>query len=105
MLDTVFVNLVRNAIEAVGLDGEILIRTGRNSDMVYCELRDSGSGIKVEDYPHIFDPFFKTKVDEKHFGLGLTIAECFVQAHRGTIEITSPDEGGTRVMVHFPYGG
>lgn len=103
MLNTVFVNLVRNAMEAVDQGGEIRIRTGRDSDRVYCEVRDTGSGIKTEDYPHIFDPFFTTKMDVKHFGLGLTIAEYFVQANGGTIEIRSSEGGGTRVMVNFPY--
>jgi K+-sensing histidine kinase KdpD len=67
----------------------------------------TGSGIKAEDYPHIFDPFFTTKVnaDVNHFGLGLTIAECFVNAHGVTIEVTSPEGGGTWVMVYFPAAG
>jgi signal transduction histidine kinase len=104
MLNTIFVNLVQNAIEAVGSKGEIRIRTGRDSGKVFCELHDSGSGIKAEDYPHIFDPFFTTKVNANvnHFGLGLTIAECFVNAHGGSIEVTSPEAGGTVVLVRFP---
>jgi signal transduction histidine kinase len=104
MLNTIFVNLVRNAMEAVGSKGEIRIRTGRDSGRVFCELHDSGSGIKADDYPHIFDPFFTTKVNAEvnHFGLGLTIAECFVNAHGGSIEVTSPEGGGTIVLVYFP---
>jgi signal transduction histidine kinase len=104
MLNTVFVNLVRNAMKAVGSKGEIHIRSGRDSDKVFCELHDSGPGIKTEDFPHIFDPFFTTKVntDVNNFGLGLTIAECFVNAHGGSIEFTSPAEGGTLVTVQFP---
>jgi signal transduction histidine kinase len=107
MLNTIFVNLVRNAMEAVGSKGEIRIRSGRDSGSVFCELHDSGSGINAEDCPHIFDPFFTTKVnaDVNHFGLGLTIAECFVNAHGGSIEITSPEGGGTRAMVSFPVAG
>jgi signal transduction histidine kinase len=105
MLNTVFVNLVQNAVEATAPGGEIRIRTGRKSGRLFCELHDSGSGIRPEDLPHIFDPFFSTKTNAKHFGLGLTIAECFVQAHGGTVEITSPDGGGTRVMVLLPAAG
>jgi signal transduction histidine kinase len=41
-------------------------------------------------------------MDSNHVGLGLTIAECFVQAHGGTIEVTSFEGGGTRVRVLFP---
>ncbi|NVN93189.1 MAG: hypothetical protein HXX11_21690 [Desulfuromonadales bacterium] len=105
MLNIVFVNLLRNALEAVGAHGEVLIRTGRDAARVYCELCDSGSGIKVEDYPHIFDPFFTTKADATHLGLGLTIAESFVHAHGGTIEITPFEGGGTRVRVFFSDAG
>lgn len=105
MLNTVFVNLVQNAVEAVAPGGEIRIRAGRKSGRQFCELHDSGSGIKAEDLPHIFDPFFSTKTNAKHFGLGLTIAECFVHAHGGTIEVTSSDGGGTRVMVLLPAAG
>jgi signal transduction histidine kinase len=102
MLNTVFVNLVQNAVEAAGPKGKIQIRTGKDSGKVFCELHDSGSGITSENLPHIFDPFFTTKTDAKHFGLGLTIAECFVHAHGGTIEVTSSDGGGTTVMVLLP---
>jgi signal transduction histidine kinase len=68
-------------------------------------LSNSGSGIKPEDYPHIFDPFFTTKTDATHFGLGLTVAECFVHAHGGTIEVTSSAGGETMVMVLLPAEG
>lgn len=105
MLNTVFVNLVQNAVEAVAPGGEIRIRTGKESGRMFCELHDSGSGITPENLPHIFDPFFTTKTDAKHFGLGLTVAECFVHAHGGTMEVTSPDGGGTRVMVLLPAAG
>jgi len=105
MFNTIFDNLMRNAIEAIGSKGVIHIRTRRNSDTVFCEFCDSGPGIKAEDLPHIFDPFFSTKTDARHFGLGLTITECFVHAHGGTIEVTSSDGGGTRVMVLLPAAG
>jgi signal transduction histidine kinase len=105
MLNTVFVNLLQNAVEAAGSKGEIRIRTGTESDKLFCELSNSGSGIKPEDYPHIFDPFFTTKTDATHFGLGLTVAECFVHAHGGTIEVTSSAGGETMVMVLLPAEG
>lgn len=105
MLNTVFVNLLQNAMEDVGSKGEIRIRTGTESGKVFCELRNSGSGIRQEDYQHIFEPFFTTKTNGKHFGLGLTIAESFVHAHGGTIEVTSSAGGETRVMVLLPAAG
>lgn len=105
MLNLVFENLLQNAVDAVGSHGEITIKTGCYNTGHYCEICDSGPGIGEEIRPLVFEPFFSTKIDGQHFGLGLTIAECFVTAHGGTIEIAPDTDRGTRLRVSLPMAG
>lgn len=101
MLNTLFTNILNNAVEAVGGAAEITIQTEKGNDTISCIVADSGCGITEENLPNVFDPFFTTRTSG-HFGLGLTVAQCFVQAHLGAIKMVSSGGCGTRVFVSFP---
>jgi signal transduction histidine kinase len=102
----VFVNLLRNALNAVGPNGRIVAgskaRTldGRPALAVYIE--DNGPGIPPEVLPDIFDAFVSTRLDARGTGLGLTVAEGIVNQHGGTIAAYNSSGGGARLEVVLP---
>ena len=110
-LSQVFLNFIKNAIEAIPEGGgEIRVKSrlmtdyriketagGRASRMVLAEIHDSGIGIRAEDLQKIFTPFFTTK--EKGYGLGLAIAQRVIVEHGGTVRVTSEKGKGTTVQV------
>jgi signal transduction histidine kinase len=67
---------------------------------VRIEITDNGAGIKPDVLPHVFEPFFTTK--EQGSGLGLTMSKGIVESHRGDLQLTLREGGGTRVTVFLP---
>ena len=107
-LRQVFENLIENAVEAVGRDGFITLRTrtsGRGgTERLIVSICDSGSGVAPAIRKKIFDPFFTTK-EFKGSGLGLWVSRSIVQKHRGTIRVRSsfdPRWRGTIFLVTLP---
>ncbi|GAK61069.1 sensory histidine kinase in two-component regulatory system with AtoC [Candidatus Vecturithrix granuli] len=97
-LKQVFINLLMNSIEAVMYDGmiELTTRIHEESRSVEITVSDDGYGIPEEIMPHIFDPFFSTKVGKKNSGLGLSICHHIIEAHQGIITCAS----GETTMFH-----
>lgn len=103
-LKQVWMNLMSNAIEAIGHNGVINIRTELdiNEGIISVWFTDSGTGIATNDIDSIFDPFFSTKPVGKGTGLGLSVSFGIIQDHGGTISATSPapkqllEDGATR---------
>lgn len=100
----IFLNLLENAIYYSSPDGEVVIEaaTNESDDQTWIEVfvKDSGPGIKIEDLPHIFDPFFTRR--RKGSGLGLSIVQRIVEEHHGTITAGNRTEGGTVMCVRLP---
>jgi len=99
-MQEVFLNLLRNAFEAMPNGGRISVRTYLNGDMVQTDVTDTGTGISESDLSHIFDPFFTTK--ENGTGLGLSVCYGIVQAHRGDLKYKSRVGLGTTASVALP---
>ncbi|WP_437586707.1 protoglobin domain-containing protein [Sorangium sp. So ce1000] len=99
-IEQVLLNLLRNAIEAVGpaSGGTVTLRARRQPRHAVIEVEDDGPGIASPDAP-IFDPFFSTKPNGT--GLGLAIAHRIVTDHEGTIEFQSRP-GKTLFRVTLP---
>ncbi|HSD94502.1 MAG TPA: ATP-binding protein, partial [Syntrophales bacterium] len=102
MLQQAFLNLYLNAIDAMA-EGDTLsiqtrFETGKHQAVV--EIADSGGGISEEALPHIFNPFFTTK--KYGTGLGLSQVKKIIDQHKGSIEILSRKDEGTRVIVTLP---
>ncbi len=100
-LNQVWTNLIDNAIDAMGGQGELRVRTYRSDDCVVVEIGDNGPGISPEVQPHIFEPFFTTKGVGEGTGLGLDTVQRIVKKHRGNIQVTS-QPGDTRFQVWLP---
>ncbi len=102
----VFVNLLRNALNAVGSSGRIEarskreVRNGRPSIVITVE--DNGSGIPADVLPDIFDAFVTTRLDARGTGLGLTVSEGIITQHGGTISASNRREGGACLEVCLP---
>lgn len=102
-LRQVFVNLLINAIDAIqDSEGVIKVRTAflEEEGKVSIEISDTGIGIKPEDLPKIFDPFYTTK--EKGTGLGLSVVYGIVNLHKGEINVTSQVGKGTTFIIKLP---
>jgi signal transduction histidine kinase len=101
-IQQVLINLLLNAIQAIGEQGVITIRTGvsPNHKFVHVEISDSGCGILPEHLSKIFDPFFSTK--PKGTGLGLAVTYGIVQKHGGRIQVESRPGLGTGMFLNFP---
>ncbi|MGP8050975.1 MAG: ATP-binding protein [Desulfobaccales bacterium] len=103
-LQQVFLNILNNAIDAIGKDGEIHLKTkhlDKNRE-IGIEIHDSGPGIPKEILSKIFDPFFTTKEVGKGTGLGLSISYSIVEKLGGRMMVASEDGKGTTFTIYFP---
>ena len=101
-LQQVFMNLLTNAAQALGDNGQIVIETARVGKDVVIKIADDGPGIPPEILPRIFDPFFTTKEVGKGSGLGLSIVHGIVERHGGRIDVDSTVGRGTLFTVTLP---
>ncbi len=103
-LQQVFLNILNNAIDAIGKEGEINIRTKyvtKNSE-IRIEIADNGPGIPKDLVNKIFDPFFTTKEVGKGTGLGLSIAYSIVEKLGGRMLVASEEGKGTTFTIYLP---
>ncbi|CAA6603127.1 putative Sensory Transduction Protein Kinase [Rhodospirillaceae bacterium LM-1] len=103
-LQQILINLLKNAAEACGPEGQVRLRAWTQDKAAMIEVADNGSGIPASDLSHIFDPFFTTKEVGKGSGLGLFIVHDIVKKHGGAITVTSPPKGGTEFLIRLPLG-
>lgn len=101
-LNQVLMNLLSNAIDAVGERGDITISTRRTGNTFEISVADSGAGVAPEVMDRIYEPFFTTKDVGQGTGLGLAIAYRIVERHHGSIEVHNRDEGGAEFIVRIP---
>ena len=107
-LKQVVLNLVENAAESIGENGQILLRSrrdrlmlrGEKTDVVVIEVEDNGPGIPVDVQERLFDPFFSTK--ENGTGLGLAIAARIIDKHEGALVFETGQGHGTTFGVVLP---
>ncbi|MGC2449896.1 MAG: ATP-binding protein [Candidatus Sulfotelmatobacter sp.] len=100
-INQVWTNLIDNAIDAMGGNGDLNVRTYREDDCVVVEIGDNGPGIPPTVLPRIFEPFFTTKSVGEGTGLGLDTVQRIVKKHRGNIQVRSKP-GDTRFQVWLP---
>ena len=99
-LKQVFVNIVKNSVEAINGDGVIKIFTHVLSDMCYIEFVDNGKGMDNEELSRVKEMFFTTKKNGS--GLGVSLSDEIIKAHNGNMDYYSRVGVGTRVVVKLP---
>jgi len=109
LLEQVFLNFIRNALEAMPEGGKLHLQTrigpapakdSLHRRYVSVTISDTGVGIASGDREHIFNPFFSTR--DKGTGLGLAIVHNIIKAHQGTIDVESREGQGTKFIVKIP---
>ncbi len=102
LMEQVFVNMLLNAIQAIGDHGKVVIRSNLNpsGDTIIVELADTGCGIDTENIDKIFEPFFSTK--SKGTGLGLAVSYGIVGNHHGDIRVSRTGPQGTSFTLEIP---
>ncbi|TMV49671.1 PAS domain S-box protein [Paenibacillus mesophilus] len=103
LLKQAFINIVKNAIEAMPQGGQVVIRIERAAESVSVRVIDHGHGIPQDRLPHLGEPFYSLK--ERGTGLGLMICYKIMKEHRGTLHFTSEVGRGTTVEIRLPLGG
>ncbi len=98
-MEQVFVNVLKNAMEAIGSDGEIIIRTGKQADKIVLIIEDSGSGIPPSVKANLFTPFFSTK--ENGQGIGLTLVQEILDNHCFEFSLESQPGGTTQFIIYL----
>lgn len=127
-MQQVFLNLIKNAVEAIDNEGQVSIRAKKHKaidkidrgeieifnylkyhgkctledDTVDIEIKDTGSGIPPDILPKIFDPFFTTKDVGRGSGLGLFVVHEIVEEHDGCIAVDSEAGMGTSFLIRLP---
>jgi len=112
LLTQLFLNLIKNAAEAVDPGGNVEVISRVTSryqlnpgddkpvPLIVVEVRDDGQGIPDEEVERIFTPFYSTKMAGS--GLGLATCQKIVEEHRGFIQVRSTPGEGTTFSVHLP---
>ncbi|HEX7487350.1 MAG TPA: ATP-binding protein [Anaeromyxobacteraceae bacterium] len=105
-IERVLMNLFTNALKYSAPGSEVVVRLSYDAAEVVVEVEDEGQGIAPEDLPHLFERYFRALGTSRHegMGLGLYTARRLVEAHGGTIGVTSVAGKGSVFRVRLPRG-
>ena len=96
----VFMNLLKNSINASPVGGEIILSASTEEPYHKISIIDSGCGMSEEVREKMFDPFFTT--NRTGTGLGLTVSHQIIDQHSGTFEVSSRQGQGTTISIYLP---
>lgn len=99
-LKQVFINVMKNAIEAMPLGGTVSIQAKRCNELTEITFVDEGEGISADKLRRLGEPFFTTK--DKGTGLGLMVSYRIIHSHKGNLQICSEIGNGTTVRITLP---
>lgn len=106
MIETIFRNLISNAIKFTNEDGEIKVSISKNENSIFISVKDNGIGMSPETIKKLFD--VQTNIStkgtrgEKGSGLGLVLCKEFIEQNRGSIKVESVPNRGSNFIVSFP---
>ena len=108
--EEILYNLARNAIQAMGGSGKLVIRAQlafsvKEEAFAAVSLTDTGRGIPGEKLPHLFDPFYTTQDENEGNGLGLYLVKALVARNGGRISVSSFEGCGATFTLEFPLAG
>ncbi|RRJ67605.1 sensor histidine kinase [Paenibacillus oralis] len=95
-----FINIIKNSIEALNGEGEILIWGYEEEDSIMIHIKDNGEGMDKEVLARLGEPYFSNKT--KGTGLGLMVTFRIIEIMNGEIHFTSEKGAGTEVVIRFP---
>lgn len=101
-MSQVFLNLLKNAVEAIEKRGTVTLRSRHRAGRVVFEIADTGRGMSEEIRAKLFEPFFTTKPVGKGLGLGLSISGMILQNHGGRIHVKSRPGRGASFILEIP---
>ncbi|MEY4767373.1 MAG: hypothetical protein RL637_12, partial [Pseudomonadota bacterium] len=101
-LNQVWTHLIFNAIQAMGHQGQLIIKAKVINSYIRVLIQDNGEGIEAKNLPRIFEAFFTTKPTGEGSGLGLHVAKKIIENHQGCIEVNS-QSGCTQFWVYLPF--
>ncbi len=101
-LQQVILNLLNNAIDAIGKDGTISVKSSRDASQIKVVIADTGPGIPESMQKKIFDPFFTTKSTGKGTGLGLWISYNIIEKMGGSLSLQSKEQQGAAFTITLP---
>jgi len=101
-INQVFLNLIRNAVQAIDNEGVITIRTKASDSHVFIEIEDTGRGMSPEQLEDLFELNFTRSQSRIKLGLGLAISYQVVSRHNGEIQVESQEGKGSKFTVILP---
>ena len=102
-LEQVLINIIDNALDAIGRNGEVRIATRKEGEGVAIVIADNGPGMDEATRQRIFDPFFTTKKVGEGTGLGLAICFSILEKLGGHINVESTVGKGTVFTISLPH--
>ena len=103
-LEQVAANLIDNAVKYTPAGGRVDVRIAHDGDRARVSVRDTGSGIPPHELPRIWERLFRgdTSRTERGLGLGLSLVKAIVEAHGGTVDVSSEAGRGSTFTVNLP---
>ncbi|MGW9101440.1 sensor histidine kinase [Priestia megaterium] len=101
-LQETYLNILKNASEAMNGQGVILIKVYKTRKKIHIDFIDEGKGIGKDELTRVLDPFYSTKHNQTNFGLGLTYCYNVLKKHGGDILVKSKIEKGTTFTLTLP---
>ncbi len=99
----VFINIIKNALQAMPQGGELTVNGTLHKDRVEIAFEDTGRGLSPQELDQIFQPFYSTKKGAPGLGLGLSICQKILDRYGGRLVVESQPGEGTRVSVTLPH--
>ena len=99
----VFINIIKNALQAMPQGGCLKVNCSLNDRQMEIAFQDNGAGLTAEEMDHIFQPFYSTKEGAQGLGLGLPICQKILARYDGRLVVESQRGQGTTVRVLLPY--
>jgi signal transduction histidine kinase len=103
-LRRVFINGIQNAVQAMGINGSLIVSVHHTGRWIQVKIEDSGPGISAKQKPLLFTPFYTTKIDGT--GLGLAYSRKVIEGMKGKIDLDNRDQGqGAVLTIYIPKAG
>jgi signal transduction histidine kinase len=100
-IETVLINLIVNAVQAMGDGGRLVVTTAATPD-VLISVTDTGPGIPADAQASVFEPFFTTRKESGGTGLGLSLVLMVVGRHGGRVDFETVPGSGTTFRITLP---